>query len=504
MVQYPRRTIWYRFLECIPGSLIWATFFLAIILSFTQSLWIIYFIILFDLYWLLRVIYFLIFIVFAWRKYTCALKTNWFERLKKEFPHEWNEYIHCVILPTVKEDFDIIDTTLQVIQHSVYDTKRFVIVLSGESREKNHFAEIEKLVKEKYHDTFFELITTIHPDNLPGEMKTKGANLHHAGKEVQKYFDQHAISYDKVIVSAFDIDTLVHEQYFACLTYTYCSTPHPTHASYQPVVMYNNNMWESRAPIRLASLSTTYWMLTELSRPDRLFTFSSHSMSFRTLVDVGFWQNDIVSEDSRIFLQCYIYYHGNYRVVPLYLPVSMDAVTGDTPAVGFKNLYKQQRRWAWGVEHFPYMVTNFFPHSNIPLKSRLRLLWIQVEGMFTWATAPVIILLLGRLPLMVAPEGIKTIVIAQNAPFILEWLLNASMIGLLVLGFLSFFLLPKRPEVTPKHRIIYMILQWVLLPISLIFFSSLPAIDAQTRLMLGKYLGFNVSEKRKKSVVSSQ
>ena len=498
MVGTQKKAKLYRFLEYIPGTLIWVTFFLAVVLSFTNSLWVIYFIILFDLYWLLRVLYFLIFIVFSWRRYARALKINWYERLGKEFPNKWSTYTHCVFFPFVKEDFHIIDCTLSALLHSTYDPKKFIVVLGGEERARAHFESMKQLVKEKYDGKFCDILFTVHPDELPGEMKTKGANLHWMGRKAKEYFDSKKIGYEHIIVSAFDSDTVVHEQYFACLTYTYCSTPNPQRASYQPVVMYNNNMWESRAPMRLASLSTTYWMLTELSRPDRLFTFSSHSMSFQALVDVGFWQNDIVSEDSRIFLQCYTHYQGNYRVVPMYLPVSMDAVTGPTPIKGFINLYKQQRRWAWGVEHFPYMMTKFFPHSGIPLKDRLRLIWIQVEGMYTWATAPIIILLLGRLPLMVAPSQVKTTVIAQNAPFILEWLLNASMIGLLVLGFLSFFLLPKRPDITPKHRMIYMILQWALLPISLIFFSSLPAIDAQTRLMLGKYLGFNVSEKRKK------
>ena len=39
-------------------------------------------------------------------------------------------------------------------------------------------------------------------------------------------------------------------------------------------------------------------------------TFSSHSMSLRMLIDVGYWEKDIVSEDSRIFLQGLIKYDG--------------------------------------------------------------------------------------------------------------------------------------------------------------------------------------------------
>lgn len=491
-VQKPFST---RIFEIMPGLLVWLTFLLGIVLSFIQPLWVIYFIILFDLYWLLRVLYFITILIFAWRKYKRSLKIDWFSKLQEK--KNWEEIYHLIFLPMAKEGADIVETSLQALLKTRYPKEKYIVVLAGEQRAYDHFQKIASDVQKKYADSFFRLFVTIHPDGVPGELAAKGANIHYAGEQVKKEIDALSIPYEKIIVSAFDIDTIAHQDYFSCLTVTYLEQDHPTRASYQPVVLYNNNIWGAFAPMRLAAFSTTFWLMTELARPDRLFTFSSHSMSFAALVDVGFWQKDVVSEDSRIFLQCFLHYDGDYKVVPLYIPVSMDTVMADRPMKSFLNLYKQQRRWAWGVEHFPFMIEEFAKHPKIPFLKKVRMVWLQAEGMYTWATAPILILLLGRLPLLFAQSSAYTTVIEQNAPYILEWLLNASMVGMFVIALLSFSLLPQRPLRTRASRWIMMFGQWLLLPITIIFFSSIPAIDAQTRLMLGKYLGFYVTEKKR-------
>ena len=73
--------------------------------------------------------------------------------------------------------------------------------------------------------------------------------------------------------------------------------------------------------------------------------------------------------------------------------------------------------------------------------------------------------------------------------------MQLAMVGVLVSGIFSLTILPHRPEKMRHTWWLVMILQWLLLPVTFILFGSLPAIDAQTRLMLGKYLGFNVTKK---------
>lgn len=492
-MQYGRKET--RIFEMIPGAIVWFTFFVAIAISVVRPLWAIYGIILFDLYWLFRVVYFLIFVLYSHNRYRRSIRIRWFERLKGE-KKEWESIYHLVFLPMSSEPLALVEETFRALLSSQYPKNKFIVVLAGESRCEDHFQTVAKEITRRYGDAFYRLLITVHPDNVPGEIISKGSNLHYAAGKAKGLIDELGIPYISVIVSTFDIDTVVHPEYFACLSHTYLSQPDPTRSSYQPVVLYNNTMWDSPAPMRLAALSATFWLLTELARPDRLFTFSSHSMSFRALVDVGFWENDMINEDSRIFLQCYLHYHGHYSVVPLYIPVSMDTVLAPTLVRSLVNLYKQQRRWAWGVEHFPYLCHAFLKDRAIPLHSKIYRLWLQTEGMYTWATAPIIILILGYLPLLFADSVVKETVIAQNAPYILAWLMNFSMIGMFVLGLLSFFLLPPRPERHDPYKFLYMVAQWALLPVTIILFSALPAIDAQTRLMIGKYLGsFNVTEK---------
>lgn len=487
----------YRRLEYIPAILVWGTFLGSIIFSFIKPLWVIYFIIVFSLYWVTRVFYFILYVTLASVRYHKEIKKDWLAMVQ-EFAH-WEEYYHIVFIPTYNEPYEVIQATLKGLLESDIPKERMIVVISWEERAKEVYSSVQPRIVQEFEGAFLRLFTTLHPDGIVGEVKGKGANAHWSGVQSKGIVDELGIPYEKLIVSYFDSDTVVHPKYFSHLQYKYMTHPNPTRASYQPVALYSNNIWESNAPMRIVAFSTVFWLLAELMRPDRLYTFSSHSMSYKALVDVNFWQPDIVTDDSRIFLQCFIHYDGDYEVIPLFVPVSMDAVGGETFWAGVKNLYKQQRRWAWGVEHMPYMVYNFRKRKQtMKASTRIKYIFNITEGMYSWATAPILLFVLGRLPLAVAGPDVKATVIAQNAPFVLETLMNVGMSGILVSGIVSLFLLPPRPDHKPRWAWVTMFFQWILLPITVVLFGSIPAVDAQTRLGLGKYLGFFVTPKVRK------
>lgn len=492
------RERWYRFYEMIPGGLVWITLILAVLLSFVAPLSVIIFIILFDLFWLFRVVYFIVFLTHSWRQYRRDISIDW--QVEAAKLSRFGEMYHLIFLPTYKEDLEILKTTFRSLAASRYPKQeKFIIVLAGEERDQERFRANTEALKAEFGGEFFRFLVTEHPKGLPDEMPGKGSNIHWAGHRAKELIDELHIPYENVIVSSFDIDTCAHPQYFAYLTHKYLTHPNPTRTSFQPIALYNNNLWDSPALIRVAAFGTTFWLMGELARPERLSTFSSHSMSFKALVDVGFWQKDIVTEDSRIFLQCLLRYDGDYTVTPLFIPVSMDTVMADTARQSLVNLYKQQRRWAWGVEHFPFLMDRFRGNKRFPLRKKFHYIWTQLEGMYTWATAPLLIFILGYLPLWVAPDALRTAVIFQNTPHTLERLMQLSMLGVFVSAIVSFGLLPPRPA--EKQRITWamMLLQWALVPVTFIIFGAIPALDAQTRLMIGKYMGFNVTEKKRKA-----
>src|SRR5262249_4031639 len=148
-------------------------------------------------------------------------------------------------------------------------------------------------------------------------------------------------------------------EYFGRLTYVFLNAESPWRAIYQPIPLFTNNIYETPALARVVSFSTTFWQMMNQSRPERLTSFSSQAIPFQPFLDIGFGPRDVFSEDSGVFWQVFLHYHGDFRVEPLFYPVSMDANVAPTFWGTMKNVYRQQRRWAWGVENTPYLLNGF-------------------------------------------------------------------------------------------------------------------------------------------------
>ncbi|MCP6719421.1 MAG: glycosyltransferase family 2 protein [Patescibacteria group bacterium] len=489
----PKEKLLYRFLEIFPGFLSWGTLISAFLLSWLAPAVVAIFIIIFSLYWLLKISYFSFHQVSSFKRMRKNLKINWLEKLNRF--NNWKEIHHLIILPMYREEKEIVESSCQALIDTKYPKDKMIVVLAVEERAGKQVEEMAREIQKKFSGEFLKFLVTVHPKSIPGETVGKGSNTAWAVKEVkEKIIEPLNLEKDDILVSTFDIDTKPYPQYFACLTFNYLTVENPRKCSYQPIPVYNNNIWSAPAFSRVVATSGTFWQMMQQERPELLVTYSSHSMPFRVLEEVNY-PNNVVSDDSRIFWKSYLFYDGDYRVVPLHYPVSMDAVLAKGLKRTIINQYKQQRRWAWGCSDIPFLLFGFWKNKKIPFFQKVSHCLNILDGFWSWATGVFLIFFLGWLPLILGGEKFNVMLLSYNLPRMTRNIMTLAMIGMFVSAIISLLILPEKPKKLGKSKSLSMVLQWILLPFVLIVFGGIPALDAQTRLLLGKHLEFWITEK---------
>jgi cellulose synthase/poly-beta-1,6-N-acetylglucosamine synthase-like glycosyltransferase len=548
---------WKRFvqrtLEMIPGSLLWATLLGMVFASWLAPVGAAMFVIIYDIYWIHLTIYVATFSTIAYRNLRRGMRINWWERcvrvlhvesyrkeiegradyigrVIREEPLTWREkrilrrerkelavfaeelgelvpmkeqildyreIVHVVSIPTANEGPEIIEPALAAIAASSFPKSQIIVILATEEREPeaDRLPKV-KYLKEKFEGVFRDFIVTTH-EVAAGEMKCKASNVAYAARKLMGYLDERHIDYKNVVFSNLDCDSVVHPEYFSALTYAYITDPKRLQRAYQPIPMYHNNIWDTNAFVRVMVTGSSFWHMYQSTRKS-MVTFSSHSEAFDTLVKVGFWPVNMISEDSVIYWKAVSYFHGDYEVKPIPLPISLDAVLAETYWKTLKNEYKQKRRWAYGIENFPVSMRALWPDKEVRLTKKLAVTIEMLEGHYSWATAPLIIAFLGWLPLFLGGVAFNESVLAHNLPSITRILMNLALLGLVLFVSLSFLMLPPRPKKYGRMRTVLMFSQWFLAPL-IALLGAFPAIDSQTRMLLGKYFAeFWVTEKMRK------
>lgn len=494
-----------RFFEIVPGFSAWLTVVLMFALSWLIPTAMAVFIIFFDIYWLLKTVYLSFHLRATFKKMNENLKIDWLRKLTTDYglrttAKNWLGIYHLVIFPMHKEPYEVIKESFESLAKARYPKDKFITVLAVEKRAGTSDQETAIKIQKDFGAEFFRFLITTHPADLDGEIPGKGANETWAAKETKKLIiDPLKIPYENILVSVFDIDTQIPPDYFSRLAYVFLTCKNPQRSSFQPIPFFTNNIFQTPALGRVIAFSSTFWQMMQQSRPERLTTFSSHSMPFKALVEIGFWNTGIVSEDSQVFWQCFLHYDGDWRVESLFYPVSMDANTAPRLWQTMLNLYKQQRRWAWGCENISYMMDGFAKNRKIPFRKKLYWGFNSIEGFHSWATNALMIFALGWLPLTFGGADFNFTLLSHNLPQTSRWILTLAMFGIATSAILSIVLLPPKPDWFRRRHYLLYFFQWLLMPITLIIFGAFPALDAQTRLMLGgKFrLGFWVTPKHR-------
>jgi len=542
-----------RLLEILPGLITWLFLLSPIILSIYQPFAVAYFIIALDLYWLLKSFRMSAALIAGYRRLKVAMRGNWNIQLKHlegassscsilkqdvavlraRTPWYWfasrkgrklheelvrteveaekldsyllqhkavkpSDIYHVVVLATYNETLSTLRPSLQAVAQAHYDMKKLIFVLAYEERGGDEMKERVEQLQSEFKSSFGAFHLIRHPDGVVGEHKGKGANISHAMHELlsefKAEFDPH-----NVLVTTLDADHRPDKDYFSHLTYAYITNPNGRYTSFQPIPMFFNNIWDAPAPMRILATGNSFWVIINSMRPQFLRNFAAHAQSLEALIDTDFWSIISPVEDGHQYWRTFFRYHGEHVVQPLFIPIYQDATLSKKYISTYKNQYLQLQRWAYGVSDIPYVIVANFKHPEIPLGKRLIQLWRLFEGHFSWATTPFILTFVAWMPLYFSPT-FKNTVLAHQLPIIASQIMTTALIGLFITVWISILSLPPRPHRYTWRRNVAMVLQWLLLPVVSLGFGSIAALDAQTRLMLGKYLTFRVTEKAVREV----
>jgi hypothetical protein len=389
---------------------------------------------------------------------------------------------------------DTLGPSVESVIESSWPNERKIILLAGEERDKERLHRIYSEFEEKYGKEIFAFLVSEHPDGVEGEVRGKGAGCHYAGEQLSKFIDSKNLDESDVIVTVADADTRFQKQYFNALAYEFSINPNRHRRSYQPIPLFSNNIWHAHFVSRLTAWGSSFWQMIEASRPWRLVNFSTHSYSLKMLREMDYWFVNVVNEDSGQFWRAYFAFKGDHRVMPIYLPVHMDAVFADDLKTTLQNQYLQKRRWAYGIEHFPYIVTSALKDKEIPWTDKWTRIFRLVFESYNWSTASFYLALVGWLPLIFS-DSYRNTVLAVNLPYLTKLLLPLAWIFTAISAYISMVFMPPRPEGIKKTKYFEIIGQWFILPVTAVIWGSIPAFEAQSRFALGKYLTFWVTPK---------
>lgn len=527
-----KRTPMYRFFEMLPAILSYSILLLPIILSILNPLIASIFILCYIIMWFVKAIAMAFRTIQGYNCMQAARRVNWLERLNDlddvdralhrhhlmKNPKTWHENQHyktlcsvaasreqyykshevynAVIVPMYKETADVLCPTIDSILSSHYDFKNMIFILGYEERAGKEAEDLAKEMLKKYQHNFYHMAITKHPKDIPNEVVGKGGNITFSAHYLKKFLKDESIDPDKVIVTTLDADNHPDPSFFAYLTYEYIIDPNHRHRAYQPVSLYMNNIWDVPAPMRVLATGNSFWTIINAQRPHMLRNFSSHAQGMSSLIDTEFWSVRTIVEDGHQYWRSYFRFDGDYEVTPIYVPIYQDAVLDVTYWKTIKAQFVQLRRWAYGASDVAYVADKGFRRdSKIPFFAFFGRFLRLLESHVSWATASVIIALGAWAPLFLNSEANRSIV-AHELPLIASQLQQIAMVGMFITVFLAFKMLPPRPARYKSHRNIFMLAQWVLMPITSIAYGSVAAFNSQTRLLLGKYLDkFDVTVK---------
>ncbi|KAJ3071857.1 hypothetical protein HDU98_004707 [Podochytrium sp. JEL0797] len=289
------------------------------------------------------------------------------------------DIFHVVVIPNYKESIETLTETLDVLASHPLARTNYKVCLAMEATEDGCEQKAVRLTAQ--FDAAFHTVTyTVHPKNLPGEIRGKSSNSNWACTQLFHRFAKsgsllpidgakvstaatHPQDYVPIsnpaiyqhIFTCIDADTCFAADYFTTVAYEYTSlSPHGRKAAmFIPSIVFDRNSDKVNALVRVMDIS---WSASQLSYflPNYPFkpATSAYSVPMEMARAVGFWDttSEALGEDYHMTIKCAFATSGRLRIIPIFSPASQFNVCGDKPTFisGCFARLQQLRRHMWG------------------------------------------------------------------------------------------------------------------------------------------------------------
>lgn len=481
----------HRALEILPGTFSWSAILILLAGGFLFPLYVAYLVIIFYVFWFYKSVNMAFFSLLTYFRIKASQVLDWRQEAEG-FPN-WQQVHHIIIIVTYKEPLHILQRVLDSLSKQDLPLDQISVVVATEKRDPEA-PEKTELLKKEYGPLFANFFVTAH--ELTGnEVAGKASNENYAAREIKgELVDRRGMDINYLTITSCDADHVFHPKHFSYLTFKFLDNPHRYNRFWQPAVFFYTNFWRLPAPNRVVNTFGSVWNGATLSRTDRLINCQNYSASLKMIDEIGYWDPEIIPEDYHIFFKAFYKLRGKLEVEPIYLPLYADAAEGKGFWKTITSQYSQFQRWAWGVSDDPYVIKNFFLTPGVSFWHKSIRLLRLIEDHFLWPVNWFFITLGMTLPSLLHPTFSRT-VIGYNLPKLAAFILNVCLIFLFIILWVDYKQRPPRPATVPRWRALLIPFEFILMPIAGFIFNALPGLDAHTRLMLGKYIEYRVTEK---------
>lgn len=449
-----------------------------------------YFIIAFDLYFLYKSVTTSFYAAVSYRQILLYRSVRFFEKLKlNDTAHTIK---HCVIIPNYMEPLEKLASTIEMMTKSDYPFKSIVLMLAFEKREAEAEMKAEEL-KKRFGHYFYDILVSYH-ELLPHEAPGKASNQTAAAIIFSEYCKKNNWNDTETIITICDADSILPENYFSYLTYEFLSDPDRNYHFYWAPVLLYNNFWKLPFFVRMQATLSSILRISFLSQKEHLIHISTYSTNLWLLRKVNFWDVDIIPEDWHIYYQAFFTLGQKVRTLPLYTLINGDAVYSGGLKKTFMNRYEQEKRWAWGVSDIAYAWNKMFVTPEIPWRAKLKKVLFLMETHLFWPTSFFVLTVSASIPPLINPVFKRT-VLGFLLPQLSGFILTTASVLILLYIYLDIKLRQDLNVKTKMHYLPILFVQWYLLPLVSFVLSSLPALEAHTRMLLGKKIIYKVTEK---------